>query len=90
MFVSPWWKSLNRHINCSPLPLTLTGGVFVLEMVVALRLTVPATAEEMSAHVATKAAEPFMMILESEVVQLVCVVPKAKKRKLAGVSRVGK
>jgi len=44
--------------------LTLTGGVLVFEMVVALRLTVPAMAEEKSAHVATKAAVPFMMIQE--------------------------
>lgn len=52
-------------MNCSPLPLTLTGGVLALEMVVALRLTVPAMAEEKSAQVATKAEEPFMMAGEN-------------------------
>lgn len=36
----------------------------MFEMVVALRLTVPAMADEKSAHVATNAEEPFMMILE--------------------------
>lgn len=45
------------------MPLTLTGGVFVFEIVVALRLTVPAMAEEMRAHVATKVEEPFMMMV---------------------------
>jgi hypothetical protein len=70
--------------------LTLTGGVLAFEMVVALRLTVPAMAEEKSAHVATKVAVAFMMIPERLLVQLAVVVLDAKKRKLAGVSRIGK
>lgn len=52
------------NANCSPLPLTLTGGVFVFEIVVALRLTVPAMADEKRANAATSAEEPFMMIAE--------------------------
>jgi hypothetical protein len=59
-------------LNCSPLPLTLTGGVLAFEMVVALRLTVPAMAEEKSAHVATKVALAFMMIPEKVVRSVSC------------------
>lgn len=59
---------LNCTGNGSPLPFTLTGGVFEFEIVFALRLTEPAMTDEKSAHVATKAEEAFMMILKSELV----------------------